>query len=43
VIYGGLRHGDKWESDDIEAVGELAFAGTAALYHIEADRRSARS
>jgi hypothetical protein len=38
VMYGGLRHGDKWEDDDLEALGGLSLAATAALYRIEADR-----
>jgi hypothetical protein len=43
VIYGGLRHGEKWESDDTEALRQLSLAATAALYRIEADRvRSGR-
>jgi hypothetical protein len=43
VIYGALRDGEKWESDDVDAVGGLALASTAALYHIEAERRSERN
>jgi hypothetical protein len=42
VIYGALRGGELWESEDVEAIGGLALAGTAALYHIDADRRSVR-